>query len=83
VRGPRRSAERKESGSFLKKRAKKLLNPEPSLSGEAEAKCAKVFCFFFSKKKTFLSQPSFGSAETHRLVTADRIGADRVTKDRF
>jgi hypothetical protein len=25
----------------------------PSLSGEADAKYVKVFCFFFSKKKSF------------------------------
>jgi hypothetical protein len=39
------------SCSFLKKRTKKLLNPGPCLSGKAEAKYVKVFCFFFSKKK--------------------------------
>jgi len=43
-----------ERTSFLKKRSKKLLNPGPGLSGKAEAKYAKVFCFFFSKKKAFL-----------------------------
>jgi hypothetical protein len=47
--------EEQQACSFLKKRTKKLLNPGPSLSGEAEAKRAKVFCFFFSKKKCFLS----------------------------
>jgi hypothetical protein len=49
----------------LKKRTKKLLNPGPSLSGKAEAIKAKVFCFFFSKKKSFLdpagSRPRTGS----------------------
>jgi hypothetical protein len=44
------------SSSFLKKRTKKLLRVGPSVSGEAEAKHANVFCFFFSKKKTFLSR---------------------------
>jgi hypothetical protein len=40
------------SCSFLKKRTKKLSNPGPSLTGKAEAKRVKVFCFFFSKKKS-------------------------------
>jgi hypothetical protein len=41
--------------SFLKKRSKKLLDIRPSLSGEAAARHVKVFCFFFSKKKSFLA----------------------------
>jgi hypothetical protein len=40
------------SSSFLEKRTKKLLHPGLSLSGETEAKQIKVFCFFFSKKKS-------------------------------
>jgi hypothetical protein len=42
------------SSSFLKKRTKKLLNPGPSLSGEAEANVQKFFGSFFSKKNCFL-----------------------------
>ncbi len=45
---------RKDS-SFLKKRSKRLYESGLSLSGKAEAKLKKVFCFFFSKKKIFLS----------------------------
>jgi hypothetical protein len=36
---------------FFEKKNQKTFAPLPSLSGEAEAKHAKVFCFFFSKKK--------------------------------
>jgi len=39
----------------LKKRTKKLLDIGPGLSGKTEAKQKKVFCFFFSKKKSFLT----------------------------
>jgi hypothetical protein len=38
----------------LKKRTKKLLQFRLSLCGKAEASLARVFCFFFSKKKAFL-----------------------------
>ncbi len=42
---------KQESGSFLKKRTKKLLSLGWALSrGRATAE-AKAFCFFFSKKK--------------------------------
>jgi multidrug efflux system outer membrane protein len=48
----------KESSSFLKKRTKKLLLVTPNvmfpLATRALAPGAKVFCFFFSKKKAFL-----------------------------
>jgi hypothetical protein len=44
----------------LKKRTKKLLVPkEGLLVSAALAKKAKVFCFFFSKKKYFLASPVF------------------------
>jgi hypothetical protein len=39
-----------ERSSFLKKRNKKLLNPGPSLSGEAEANVQKFFGSFFQKR---------------------------------
>jgi hypothetical protein len=45
----------RKASSFLKKRSKRLFGPWLSLSGKAEAKLKKVFCFFFSKKKVFLS----------------------------
>jgi hypothetical protein len=45
----------KESPSFLKKRSKKLYEFGLSLSGKAEARLTKAFCFFFSKKHTFLA----------------------------
>jgi hypothetical protein len=44
-----------KSGSFLKKRTKKLLllavRVVPTVSGRGHGGVAKVFCFFFSKKK--------------------------------
>jgi hypothetical protein len=39
------------SGSFLKKRTKKLLNPKPSLAGKAEAETDKSFLLLFFKKE--------------------------------
>jgi len=50
-----------ESSSFLKKRTKKLLSVYRNISahclgGSCEQR-AKVFCFFFSKKKYFLASP--------------------------
>jgi hypothetical protein len=47
--------EGKQESSFLKKRSKKLLHSGYSLSREAAARQIKVFCFFFSKKKSFPS----------------------------
>jgi hypothetical protein len=50
----------REGCSFLKKRTKKLLSvgfrarPSNSTSG-GKGERAKVFCFFFSKKKAFLA----------------------------
>jgi hypothetical protein len=43
------------SGSFLKKRTKKLSFVGPNLSGMAQPRRVKVFCFFSSEKKTFLA----------------------------
>jgi hypothetical protein len=40
-----------ESMFFFEEKNQKTLNPGLSLSGKAEAKNPKVFCFFFSKKK--------------------------------
>ena len=51
---------REESSSFLKKRTKRLFPPLPAPASVAMAEAcvqaagAKVFCFFFSKKKIFL-----------------------------
>jgi hypothetical protein len=48
---------RQESSSFLKKRTKKLLRRGPRMIKPyrvAGQHVAKVFCFFFSKKKAFL-----------------------------
>jgi hypothetical protein len=42
---------------FEKKNQKNLCESGPSLSGEAEAKCAKVFCFFFQKRRPFFCTP--------------------------
>jgi len=42
----------KGSSSFLKKRTKKLLFPWAELPERPKPKGPKVFCFFFSKKKT-------------------------------
>jgi hypothetical protein len=39
-------------GFFLEKKEPKTFGPGPSLSGKAAARWTKVFCFFFSKKKT-------------------------------
>jgi hypothetical protein len=51
--------ERQESSSFLKKRTKKLLLDPAHASRigrfNQHGKSAKVFCFFFSKKKYFLA----------------------------
>jgi hypothetical protein len=48
-------ARREGSGSFLKKRTKKLLfiaaRAVPAVAGRGQGQVAKVFCFFFSKKK--------------------------------
>jgi hypothetical protein len=46
---------KKERRSFLKKKNQKTFGHGFGLSGEAEAKQTKVFCFFFSKKKSLLS----------------------------
>jgi hypothetical protein len=46
-----------ERSSFLKKRTKKLLLPRVALARIRSGKI-KVFCFFFSKKKCFLSYPT-------------------------
>jgi len=51
-----RQAGKEESGSFLKKRTKRLFPLEPGPSPAAHTKMGKVFCFFFSKKKAFLSR---------------------------
>jgi hypothetical protein len=53
---PPNEAEHEESSSFLKKRTKKLLSISrtPARMGELTNR-AKVFCFFFSKKKSFLA----------------------------
>jgi hypothetical protein len=45
---------KEERSAFLQKSSKKLLQTGLSLSGAAEAKLIKVFCFCFSKKKSFL-----------------------------
>jgi len=45
--------------SFLKKRSKKLLTRGARLDGSAR-KGKKVFCFFFSKKKSFLPLACLG-----------------------
>ncbi len=50
-------ARKKESGSFLKKRTKKLLS-FCTLCRRSARQQAKVFCFFFSKKKSLSSVPS-------------------------
>jgi hypothetical protein len=54
------------SSSFLKKEPKNFYESGPSLSGKAAAKHAKVFCFFFSKKKAlpfpFRSSPGVAMA---------------------
>jgi hypothetical protein len=42
-----------ESGSFFKKRTKKLLELKRALRGKAEAKAAKAFWFFFQKRTAF------------------------------
>jgi hypothetical protein len=57
----------------LQKRTKKPLHPGPSLSGKAEAKFAKVFCFFFSKKKALLLRfPDCPAANACTPVVATR-----------
>jgi hypothetical protein len=45
---------RQASGSFLKKRTKKLLLPAGVGTRVPHPAGAEVFCFFFSKKKRFL-----------------------------
>jgi hypothetical protein len=55
----------KESSSFLKKRTKKLLSVTPKPDWPIRpirwTQQAKVFCFFFSRKKTFLSRSLINS----------------------
>jgi hypothetical protein len=52
-----------EKSSFLKKRSKRLLIIGARLAGRAR-KGTKVFCFFFSKKKTlFPFTPAAHAAE--------------------
>jgi hypothetical protein len=55
----------KESSSFLKKRTKKLLllSVRAAWAGRVNQR-AKVFCFFFSKKKYFLPRLRIKSAGT-------------------
>jgi hypothetical protein len=48
--------EGKEAVLFWKKEPKNLCPLEPGRSPVAHAKWTKVFCFFFSKKKRFLSR---------------------------
>jgi hypothetical protein len=55
------SGRKEESSSFLKKRSKKLLSiaaaPDWPFWTACWTQLAKVFCFFFSKKKFFSSLP--------------------------
>jgi quinohemoprotein ethanol dehydrogenase len=85
---------RKEArSSFLKKRSKRLSTGCRGLSGSARHK-AKVFCFFFLKKKTFLllstlithpcaaTPPAFGDVTPARLAHADREPQNWFTNGR-
>jgi hypothetical protein len=60
----------------LKKRTKKLLRSRLSLSGEAEAKDRKVFCFFLSKKKAFL-YPGRLLRRRYNVQQGGEIGRER------
>jgi hypothetical protein len=46
-----------ERRSFLKKKPKNFYKFRLSLCGKAEASLARVFCFFFSRKKAFRGRP--------------------------
>jgi hypothetical protein len=59
----------------LKKRTKKLLDLGLSLSEKAEAKRAKVFCFLFSKKRTYLAL--LQALSTTRSGWVSRLGRAR------
>jgi hypothetical protein len=50
----------RQERSFLKKRTKKLFSVEArtSMLPTYKAKLTKVFCFFFSKKKSFHHRPT-------------------------
>jgi hypothetical protein len=56
--GPRRY--KKDSSFSEEKEAKRLLSVGATRNADRFAQCkgAKVFCFFFSKKKNFLPYPS-------------------------
>jgi hypothetical protein len=64
---------------FFEKRTQKLLDPGPSLSGKNEAKFAKVFCFFFPKKKALRPFPSISKK---RSVNRPRAIMRRRTQGR-
>ena len=57
-----------ESSSFLKKRTKKLLPVSPSRFARSRSNRAKVFCFFFSKKKYLLAALLFGLRHVDDVV---------------
>ncbi len=77
---------KEESGSFLKKRTKKLLSLKAAAETDAPNR-PKVFCFFFSKKKALLASllfPSFALAQANPdnpenlTVTATRVPTPAV-----
>jgi hypothetical protein len=64
----------KEGCSFLKKRTKRLLRAlSRTLQAAPTPKFAKVFCFFFSKKKAFLLLIRRNPANGHKHPNARPI----------
>jgi hypothetical protein len=64
--GDRSNGSRDEAGkpwSFLKKEPKISGKFKLAASGKAAAKWTKVFCFFFSKKKSFLLPPGHEASD--------------------
>ncbi len=66
----RNRSQNKASGSFLKKRTKKLLLTWWTLPERTATAPAKAFCFFFSKKKAFLNFYCVGNVQIPRPCVA-------------
>src|ERR1700733_15978146 len=72
---PRGQTHKKESSSFLKKRTKKLLLIRLQACRTLGAQQPKVFCFFFSKKESFL--PFHKEQPNARTLSAPRPASPR------
>jgi len=61
--------ELEERCSFLKKRTKKLFPVQVRVDPPCRVQVLKVFCFFFSKKKTFLHMPETIACRLHGVIS--------------